>query len=78
MTSVHDNASTGHYNGRQMLARLGLVPHQERFYDLFNRSVANTLDGARVLADLLERFVDVPFAVARLKDIERRGDSITR
>jgi uncharacterized protein len=61
-----------------MLARLGLVPHQERFYDLFNRSVANTLDGARVLADVLERFVDVPSAVARLKDIERRGDSITR
>jgi predicted phosphate transport protein (TIGR00153 family) len=61
-----------------MLARLGLVPHQERFYDLFNRSVANTLDGAHVLAELLEQFADIPSTVDRLKDIERRGDGITR
>jgi uncharacterized protein len=60
-----------------MLTRLGMVPREERFFDLFNRSASNTLQGARVLAELLDVFEDGPASAGRLKELERQGDSIT-
>ena len=35
-----------------MLARLRFIPQDERFFDLFNRSAANTLEGAQAWAIL--------------------------
>src|SRR5215472_8755432 len=60
-----------------MLARLRLIPRDDRFFDLFNRSAENTLEGARVLHDLLNNFVDVERKARSLKDIEHTGDEIT-
>jgi predicted phosphate transport protein (TIGR00153 family) len=60
-----------------MLARLRLIPQDERFFDLFNRGAANTLEGARILHDLLTNFVDVERKARHLKDIEHTGDEIT-
>src|SRR5579859_1795042 len=60
-----------------MLARLRLIPQDERFFDLFNRIATNTLDGARVLYDLLTDFVDVERKARHLKDIEHTGDEMT-
>src|SRR5438034_7225580 len=60
-----------------MLARLRLIPTDERFFDLFNRSAANTLEGARILHELLTNFVDVERKARHLKDIEHTGDEIT-
>src|SRR5919197_1850938 len=60
-----------------MLARLRLIPQDDRFFDLFNRSAENTLEGARLLHDLLESFVDVDRKARHLKDIEHTGDEIT-
>jgi predicted phosphate transport protein (TIGR00153 family) len=60
-----------------MLARLRLIPQDERFFDLFNRSAANTLEGAQVLHDLLTNYVDVERKARHLKDIEHTGDEIT-
>jgi uncharacterized protein len=60
-----------------MLARLRLIPQDERFFDLFNRSAANTLEGAHILHDLLNNYVDVERKVRHLKDIEHTGDEIT-
>src|SRR5258708_5573533 len=60
-----------------MLARLRLIPTDERFFDLFDRSAANTLEGARILHDLLTNFVDVERKARHLKDIEHTGDEIT-
>src|SRR4051794_39526462 len=60
-----------------MLARFKLIPQDERFYDLFNRSAANTLEGARLLHDLMTNFVEVERKVRHLKDIEHTGDEIT-
>ena len=62
---------------KPMLARLHLVPETERFFDLFNRSASNALRAARVLADLLDRFEDVPTAAGRLKEMEHHGDDTT-
>src|ERR687883_912044 len=60
-----------------MLARLRLIPQDDRFFDLFNRSAANTLEGARLLHELLESFADVERRARHLKDIEHAGDEIT-
>jgi uncharacterized protein len=60
-----------------MLARLRLIPQDDRFFDLFNRGAENTLEGARVLHDLLNNFVDVDRKARHLKDIEHTGDEIT-
>src|SRR5919205_2061596 len=60
-----------------MLARLRLIPQDDRFFDLFNRSAENTLEGARLLNDLLVNFVDVDRKARHLKDIEHTGDEIT-
>jgi predicted phosphate transport protein (TIGR00153 family) len=60
-----------------MLARLRLIPQDDRFFDLFNRSAENTLEGARLLYDLLESYDDVERKARHLKDIEHTGDEIT-
>jgi uncharacterized protein len=60
-----------------MLARLRLLPQDDRFFDLFNRSAANNLEGAVVLNDLLTNYVDVDRKARHLKAIEHTGDEIT-
>ena len=60
-----------------MLARLRLIPQDDRFFELFNRSAANNLHGAQLLDDLLTNFVDVGRRARHLKDIEHTGDEIT-
>src|SRR5437868_6544125 len=65
-----------------MLARLRLIPQDDRFFDLFNRSADNTLEGARLLHDLLESYVDVDRKARHLKDtqeihrLENEGDDL--
>ncbi|MGI9145455.1 MAG: DUF47 domain-containing protein [Chloroflexota bacterium] len=60
-----------------MLRRLRLIPQDDRFFDLFNRSAENTLEGARILHDLLINYVDVERKARHLKDVEHTGDEIT-
>src|SRR6266536_3932095 len=60
-----------------MLARLRLLPQDDRFFDLFNRSAANNLEGAAVLNELLTNYVDIDRKARHLKAIEHTGDEIT-
>jgi len=60
-----------------VLTRLRLIPHDDRFFDLFNRSADNILQGAQVLDDLLITYVDIDRKARHLKDIEHTGDEIT-
>jgi uncharacterized protein len=60
-----------------MLARLRLIPQDERFFEMFNRAAENILEGAGVLHDLLNNYVDVDRKARHLKDIEHTGDEIT-
>jgi uncharacterized protein Yka (UPF0111/DUF47 family) len=60
-----------------MLARLRLIPQDDRFFDLFNRSAENNLEGARLLNDLLTNYVEVDRKSRHLKAIEHTGDEIT-
>ena len=60
-----------------MLARLRLIPQDDRFFDLFNRHAENNLEGARLLNDLLVNFSDFERKARHLKAIEHTGDEIT-
>ncbi|HET6319665.1 MAG TPA: DUF47 family protein [Chloroflexota bacterium] len=60
-----------------MLARLRLIPQDDRFFDLFNRSAANNLEGAKLLDDILTNYLDIDRKARHLKDIEHTGDEIT-
>src|SRR4030095_9011988 len=51
-------------------------PSQTRFFDLFEQAGDNLLEGARLLQDLLDDYVDVEKKVAALTEIENKGDSI--
>jgi predicted phosphate transport protein (TIGR00153 family) len=52
------------------------LPSQTRFFDLFEQAGDNLLEGARLLQDLLDDYVDVEKKVAALTEIENKGDSI--
>ena len=54
-----------------------LIPRETKFFDMFADMARNLSDGARLMKSLLEDYRDVPAQVARLKDIEHRGDDMT-
>jgi predicted phosphate transport protein (TIGR00153 family) len=59
--------------------RLSLLPRERKFYDLFERDIANILVGAQTLVELLtapQPFQD-PADKKRIKDIEHQGDELT-
>jgi len=53
-----------------------LLPRENVFFSLFNKSAANAHEAAKLLADLLEDYADVPAKAQRLKDLEHVGDEI--
>lgn len=53
-----------------------LLPSQTKFFDLFEQAGDNLLEGARLLQDLLDDYVEVDRKVGMLTDIENKGDSI--
>lgn len=56
---------------------MGLIPRDEKFYDLFLEQAQNLLDAARKLSALMENFTDVDKRVTEIKFIEHKGDQLT-
>jgi hypothetical protein len=54
-----------------------LIPRETKFFDMFTEMALNLIEGARLMKSLLENYQDVPAQVAKLKDIEHRGDDMT-
>jgi predicted phosphate transport protein (TIGR00153 family) len=54
-----------------------LLPKEEIFFDLFERSAANVHKGVAKLLDLMENYRDVPARAQEIKDIEHEGDRLT-
>lgn len=54
-----------------------LIPRETKFFDMFADMARNLSEGARLMKALLEDYRDVPVQVAKLKDIEHRGDDMT-
>jgi len=53
------------------------MPRADEFFDDFDRQAAATVEGAKLLHDLLTDFTDIPAKVQRIKDVEHRGDEVT-
>lgn len=53
------------------------LPHDERFFDFFQKDVENAAQVAQALCDLLDNYNDVERKVKHVRDLERRGDEIT-
>ena len=54
-----------------------LIPREPKFFDLFERSVANVATATKELSAFLEEFNNVPQNVTRITDLEHEGDYIT-
>lgn len=59
------------------MARLRLVPQNERFYDLFEQGANNLHAASTRLVDLFDNFVDTREKAGAIKKLERDGDEIT-
>jgi predicted phosphate transport protein (TIGR00153 family) len=54
-----------------------LMPKSDDFFSDFEAQAAATVEGAKLLKDLLDRFTDVPRKCQAIKDVEHRADDIT-
>ncbi|MGE5619606.1 MAG: DUF47 domain-containing protein [Sphingomonadaceae bacterium] len=59
------------------MARLGLVPQSQRFFELFEEDAKNLLAGAKLLRELMDRYDQAPRLVKKLESLEHEGDRIT-
>lgn len=59
------------------MVRFSIIPREPKFFDLFEKSVANVAAAAKELANLFEDYTNVPQKVARVVELEHRGDFIT-
>jgi predicted phosphate transport protein (TIGR00153 family) len=55
----------------------GLLPREDAFFDLFERSAANVHEAAKALVELTTKWDHVEDRVRRIKDLEHAGDQIT-
>jgi len=55
----------------------GLIPKDERFFAMFRDMSANIVEGALLLKDLLDNFVDPVTSQRKIKEVEHKGDSQT-
>lgn len=54
-----------------------LIPRDERFFGLFQKSAENVAAGASALSDLVSDYTDVELKVSRIKELEHTGDRLT-
>lgn len=55
----------------------GLIPKEEKFFQLFKAMTSNIIEGARLLKEMLDNFDNPVESQRRIKDVEHKGDSIT-
>jgi uncharacterized protein len=60
------------------MARIKLTPQKQEFFELYARASANTVEIARLLVQLLERFPeDGEALISQIKEREHQGDELT-
>ncbi len=55
----------------------GLIPKDEKFFQMFREMSANIVEGALLLKDMLDNFVDPVTSQRKIKEVEHKGDSQT-
>lgn len=58
------------------MARFQFLPAETKFYEWFEKATANLLDAADALQDLFDHYENVDSKVARITELEHRGDFI--
>jgi len=54
-----------------------LMPRERKFFEMFADVSQNLTEGARLLHDMLKNPVDLAPRIARLQEVEHRGDEMT-
>lgn len=57
--------------------RLGLVPKEERFFDMFERAAKNIVSGADLLTRLVKDHKDIESLAHQIEEVEHEGDITT-
>ena len=55
----------------------GLIPKEEKFFVMFKDMTKNTIQGAELLKEMLDKFEDPVASQKRIKEVEHRGDQLT-
>ena len=58
------------------MAKFQFLPAEMKFYEWFEKATANLLEAAEALEDLLDHYEQVESKVARITELEHRGDFI--
>lgn len=58
------------------MVRFAFLPAETKFYEWFEKASDNLLEAAQQLQDLFDRYDDVDNRVARITELEHRGDFI--
>ena len=57
--------------------RFSLAPREEKFFDMFERSVDTVLEGVRLFKDMMDQYENVEEKARRIKEVENNGDHNT-
>jgi predicted phosphate transport protein (TIGR00153 family) len=55
----------------------GLIPKEEKFFALFKEMTVTIIEGANLLKDMMDNFVDPAASQRRIKDVEHKCDQLT-
>ena len=58
------------------MARFQFLPAETKFYEWFEKATGNLLEAAEALEDLLDHYEQIEHKVARITELEHRGDFI--
>ncbi len=54
-----------------------ILPTDHAFFDMFEKASLNIQEGAEILKDLLDNFIDIKEKARQIEEVEHRGDTIT-
>ncbi len=57
--------------------RFNLIPHEAKFFDLFEQSASTVVKAAKELKKLVDSWTDIEATVAMISEIEHEGDTST-
>lgn len=55
----------------------GLMPKDEKFFQMFKQMTTNIIEGAKLLKEMLDNFDNPVESQRRIKEVEHKGDAIT-
>lgn len=58
------------------MAKFQFLPAETKFYEWFEKATANLLEAAEALQDMFDNYAQVESKVARITELEHRGDFI--